>query len=219
MTYSTEDPGAERSRRRWLRWVEIATVVAAVAGVIALVPSFGAWINDLLHNPSDPGGTVAPTATTTTTATTAPAPPGPVAWKSLWTVQMVAGAWATAPDAVRDDARYRDARFVECPDNQIARRTELRFDLGKHYQAVRLEVRAWGDTDAPDRMNVSTFTRTVQTDGQLSKDDRAATTLEANGPSQALEFRTPDVKELVVQLECERPHQMLAITGASLQPR
>jgi hypothetical protein len=137
---------------------------------------------------------------------------------SLWTVPQLGGTLAQPPDAVRDDPGYSGARFVECPDNQVSRAHEVTFELGRFYQEARLDVRAWGDTTRPDRMNLVSFTRTKSRDGTMDKLQKEFVSLTANGAPGTLTVRTPGVHELVLQLSCAQPHQMLAVTGAWVRP-
>ncbi len=229
MTGSTAEPPADSTAdaragglRGWWRqlsWGARIGVVSLLVAVIGLVPSFGQWLKDDTRGAGaapDGSATVFPPPSPASAGTSA-SPSATEGGQSLLTLPVTQGVARTdRPDALRDAAGYDGARYVDCPDNQKSQISQVVYRLDQRYGGVALTVGGWADGGAKDRLLLKIYVNLPQRDGTMVKEYKTFADVTANGPEKELTARVPGARDLVLELECEKPHQILVLRRATV---
>ncbi len=109
---------------------------------------------------------------------------------------------------------YDGARFMACSTNETSTVEQLTYQLDGRYAAFHASVRAWGDTTEPFRIVLKVHTTARQSDGTRTKNYRTFASAVANGPADTVEIRVPQAADLMLELECDRPHLQLVLSDA-----
>ncbi len=224
MTASTEDTpsGGTGKGRSGVDKNVVVGIVAVLVAIVALYPAWGSYLIDKAgaeEGPPPGGGAPSATGGTPTTGTGGTAPTAPAArWRSLWELPRTHGLVSTQrPDALRDTPGYDGARFMACSTNETSTVEQLTYQLDGRYAAFHASVRAWGDTTEPFRIVLKVHTTARQSDGTRTKNYRTFASAVANGPADTVEIRVPQAADLMLELECDRPHLQLVLSDARVQ--
>ena len=226
MTRSTEDPTTRepRSGRKGLDKGLLVGVISVVVALIALYPAYGSYLLDrdgAKETPPPPGPTTGGPPATGGQATGGQATGGqatgapPAGWRSLWELPQIAGTLTDQrPDGLRDAPGLDGARFLTCDGQRAA----LRWQLTRQWAQVRLTAAAWSAQRSPAQITVQAFTATKGTDGQTTTARADWVAPRTGGEADTLGARIPGADDLVLQVDCERKGDTLALTAAEVLP-